>query len=82
MTEVKSQIKDDWRRQGQEYYLKGIKLFLKNIDFDKTDHEHCEFCNNKFSSQDCDFNKGYTTKDNYYWVCEKCYVDFKDEFDW
>jgi hypothetical protein len=26
--------------------------------------------------------EGYATEDNYRWICEECFEDFKDLFDW
>ena len=42
---------NDWRRQGQEKYLKGAKLQLKDYcpHRPEWDHDHCEFCETKFS---------------------------------
>ena len=75
----------DWRLQGQEKYLFGKTLILKNYADrkTKTDHDHCEFCSDKFSEiiPDC-LQSGYTTIDDYHWVCEKCYSDFKESFKW
>lgn len=75
---------DDWRRQGQEKYLKGIKLKLEDYNNYRHnwDHDHCEFCGNIFSLNEGGLNIGYTTIDNYYWICVECYKDFEDEFDW
>ncbi|WP_346860154.1 hypothetical protein [uncultured Draconibacterium sp.] len=75
----------DLRLQGQEKYLSGEKLIFKNYadKNTKTDHDHCEFCSEKFSETlpDC-LRSGYTTTDDYHWVCEKCYSDFKESFNW
>lgn len=75
---------NDWRRQGQENYLKEIKLVLKNYYPYRIgwDHDHCEFCGKKFSLMDGDLQKGYTTVNGYHWVCVNCFIDFKDEFNW
>ncbi len=27
-------------------------------------------------------NHGYATQDDYRWICEKCFADFKNTFDW
>jgi hypothetical protein len=75
---------DDWRRQGQEKLLSGVKLiYQKYKPFRKDwEHDHCEFCGIKFSLDQNDINEGYATEDGYHWVCEECYNDFKDEFNW
>jgi hypothetical protein len=76
---------NDWRLQGQEKYLFAKTLVFKNYADRETniDHDHCEFCSNKFSEtiSDC-LVSGYTTTDDYHWICEKCYLDFKEKFKW
>lgn len=43
-------------------------------------HEHCEFCWEKaYTNQPCVF---YCTEDLYYWICEKCFTDFSEQFHW
>jgi hypothetical protein len=27
-------------------------------------------------------HRGYSTEDDYHWICESCYQDFVDIFDW
>ena len=77
---------DDWRRQGQERYLKGKSLTWKKYtvysDFWK--HDHCSFCGEKFMKiEGPDFlTEGYVTDDNHYWICKVCYKDFCEEFEW
>lgn len=81
----KDNKKSDWQLQGQEKYLFGKSLVFKNYSDRKTtaDHDHCEFCSDKFSETipDC-FRSGYTTIEDYHWICEKCYSDFKESFKW
>ena len=76
---------NDWRLQGQEKYLLAETLTIKKYADRKTttDHDHCEFCSAKFSVtiQDC-LRSGYTTTDNYHWICENCFNDFKELFKW
>ena len=80
-----SDIGNDWRLQGQEKYLLGVALCLKKYSDRKssTDHDHCEFCTEKFSDSipNC-LTQGYTTSNDYHWICEKCYNDFKEHFKW
>lgn len=70
----------DWRLQGQEKYLQD-KVFIKKKyqKFnDKWEHDHCEFCWEKFSEENSnDLKIGFATLDNYRWICEKCFNDFK-----
>ena len=79
-------VKNDWRLQGQEKYLKGVTLYLKKYIkiSDAWDHDHCEFCWTKFSLEGSpdDLDEGYATKDNYHWICKRCFDDFKDIFQW
>ncbi|MBN2448559.1 MAG: hypothetical protein JXO22_17660 [Phycisphaerae bacterium] len=75
---------DDWRLQGQEEYLKGITLRRATYRpyREGWDHDHCEFCGCKFSTRPGDQNEGYTTLDEYRWICQTCYEDFKAVFAW
>jgi hypothetical protein len=75
---------DDWRLTNQEKYLKDKVLHLKDYKDRKTstDHDHCEFCFDRFSEDNKDINRGYCTEDDYYWICPTCYNDFKDLFQW
>lgn len=75
---------NDWRLTNQENYLKNKLLLSKNYKdrITNTDHDHCEFCLEKFSEDISDLNFGYCTEDNYYWICIECYNDFKNMFGW
>ena len=72
---------NDWRLANQINYLH--KKHLQRIRFKHFkpgwDHEHCEFCSARI---DADDNEAYTTEDKYYWICEECFNDFKDMFEW
>jgi hypothetical protein len=74
----------DWRLNGQERYLKNKKI--KHIEYKNqvkySDHEHCEFCMEKISNYSDSLHEGYCTEDEYHWICENCYNDFKDLFNW
>jgi hypothetical protein len=73
----------DWRLFGQEKYLKGVTLVYKQYADRKTgtDHDHCEFCFEKFSDTIPDaLQAGYAADDDYRWICEKCFQDFKEMF--
>ena len=77
---------DDWRLQGQEDYLHGVTLTWKEYKArsETWEHEHCEFCWRKFMEvDDPEIHRwGYTTEDDYFWICADCYTDFKDMFEW
>lgn len=71
--------KNDWRLIDQMDYLYKETVTYKyyEIRSESWDHDHCEFCTDKF---DKPRQKGYATKDDYYWICETCYEDFKNMF--
>ena len=76
----------DWRLQGQERYLAGATLFFRRYRAPRAsqDHDHCEFCASKFSADSRldALREGYTTGDEYRWICPQCYKDFRDRFKW
>lgn len=88
-------MKKDWRLgRDQEDYMKGktivFKKFKSKLSKDHPhyvgDHYHCEFCWHRFMEdstgiEDCS-TEGYSTLDGYQWICEECYNDFKDMFNW
>lgn len=77
---------NDWRLNSQEKYLKGVTLYRKAyVRYSETwEHDHCEFCWDKFmeGSEPDVLHDGYATDDNYRWICQTCFDDFKDLFDW
>ncbi len=75
---------DDWRRQGQERFLNSVKLIKREYyPFrEGWDHDHCEFCGDKFSLHTSDLKEGYSTEDGYHWICNQCFNDFKEEYNW
>ncbi len=75
----------DWRLQGQEKHLQGAVLERKAYQPYRREweHDHCEFCSAKLSLDvPGALREGYATPDNYRWVCEDCYGDFKDLLGW
>lgn len=72
--------KDDWRLFRQEEYLHGVTLYYR--EWSGSDHAHCEFCWEKFSYYPDTLHEGYTTEDNYHWICPECFNDFKEKFSW
>jgi hypothetical protein len=74
----------DWRLMGQEKYLAGASLTKKAYKKYREDweHDHCAFCSLKFSERPGDLNEGYATENDYHWICERCYEDFKEQFHW
>ena len=79
-----SNDKDDWRFTGQDKYLMNEKLkYTHYVRYSESwDHDHCEFCWDKFSEYEGTLHEGYCTLDNYHWICEKCFHDFKNMFKW
>lgn len=82
--------RDDWRRTGQERYLKGAtferRSFTPPPDNPDWDHEHCSFCWAKFMTEAPDHDPavmtdGYMSTDGR-WVCDSCFEDFRKEFVW
>ena len=74
----------DWRLWGQEQYLSDVPLVKRTYKKPREDwdHDHCASCWAKFSESASDLNEGYTTKGGYYWICERCYRDFRGQFRW
>lgn len=74
----------DWRLRGQMGFLFGVTLkksvFRRRKGF--VEHDHCEFCWQEFSEREKDLHEGYTTEDEDYWICNRCYRDFKEQFRW
>ena len=78
---------DDWRLMGQEEYLGGVALRWKKYARwnEAWDHDHCQFCWAKFAEPDHipdALHAGYATLDNYRWICEGCFRDFRERFGW
>jgi len=79
---------NDWRLIGNFKDITGNGF--KKIKFQSTvsnDHEHCEFCGVKITDIDIveeHLSEGYVTQSKNSsqkkWVCEKCYLDFKEKF--
>jgi hypothetical protein len=76
---------EDWRLGGQERYLTGLTLFWRTWRETRPgwDHDHCEFCWVEFAArEDPDIQReGYTTDDEYHWICADCARDFRTRFD-
>lgn len=73
----------DWRLVNQHKYLQGKKLKLTTFSPSQScDHKHCAFCWDKFGQDDDMLHRGYCTADKLHWICELCYLDFKDIFQW
>lgn len=84
MCKEKSPLTDDWRRHGQEKYLKNVILARRCYKpfREEWNHDHCEFCGAKFLLNLDELQQGYSTLDGYRWICESCFDDFQCEFLW
>jgi len=75
---------NDWRLMNQERFLKDVSL--KHMIWKPYragwDHDHCSFCFVTLSECEGDLHEGYCTLDEYHWICEECFEDFKDMFGW
>jgi hypothetical protein len=76
----------DWRLTGQEQFLAGATLVRRAWRESRPgwDHDHCEFCWEKFSDIPTieAIREGWTTADEYHWICDGCFHDFNDRFNW
>ena len=77
----------DWRLNGQERYLRAKTFKFKTYTPYREDwaHDHCAFCWVKIEPYPAiapSIDTGYSTDEDYYWVCSKCYQDFQESFDW
>ena len=71
--------KDDWRLRGQDAYLRGKTFYFHKFKpTPRNDHEHCKFCWKKIGVDGIE--AGYSTLDDYCWVCEECFADFENPF--
>lgn len=76
-------MQDDWRLNNQMDYL--YRSALKRATFqpnEKNDHEHCEFCWEKFGLGADRLKPAYCTLDEYRWICDECFEDFHELFEW
>ena len=74
---------NDWRLSVPHDDLQGkMVIYEKFKPVGDWDHEHCEFCWNKFGEERGLLHSGYCTLDQYRWICEQCFHDFKDQFEW
>lgn len=82
--EIYEKYKDDWRITYQPDYLYNITLKYEKFKQVKKhwDHEHCKFCWERISENIGDLNYGYCSLDNANWICEQCFQDFRDAFNW
>ena len=74
-------LNEDWRLTNQKRYLFKAKLLHipYNHPNEEWDHDHCAFCWQKIDKMT---PMAYATEDRYHWICEECYEDFNEMFEW
>ena len=77
----------DWRLDpGTAEAYRGLTLTHRKWRESRPgwDHDHCEFCWEKFGDERLPdaLHEGWTTPDEYRWICDTCFADFKDRFGW
>ena len=77
-------LQDDWRLLPSHERLHGLTLVhqLWKPANPSNDHDHCEFCWEKFADYDGCLHDGYSTEDHESWICEVCFQNFKERFQW
>ena len=76
-------LKREWRYMKQDRYLFNVSLIYGKYEPSiGNDHDHCEFCGEKFFQRDGFLHEGYCTPDKYRWICKNCFNDFKIMFQW
>ena len=81
---------DDWRLGHSKTYDGSTWHRRSYFSWSPTwDHDHCSFCWTSFevpgskAAQDPDVRTvGWTSDDEYRWVCDTCFADFKERFRW
>ena len=74
---------NDWRIVNQDKYLFRRHLVKCCFtDSEKYDHAHCSFCWEKFGNAEGMTRMGYRVVDGPWWVCENCFNDFRNRFEW
>ena len=91
-------MQDDWRlNAGNAKLFRGAVFAEKRYVrwSPEWDHDHCAFCWEPFAQEGTDADRpdthheGFSTagppndpKDDYYWVCRRCFADFRDHLGW
>lgn len=65
-------------------YLTGLKLkYKKFVPSNGDDHDHCNICGAKFSARGGDDQlEGYTDIYDKIWICDECFAEFQQRFQW
>ncbi|HLX31797.1 MAG TPA: hypothetical protein VKR79_03395 [Gaiellaceae bacterium] len=90
-------MEGDWRLMGQERFLQDAVFRHKAYRAWREGwaHDHCAFCQRRLvedvaTSDDPDarsagyaaVGRGPNGEDDYHWVCDDCFPDFRDQFNW
>ena len=80
---------------GQERFLQGAEFVHKPYRAwsESWEHDHCAFCTRKFVEAGRSLGDAVTIgyaavgrgpegQDDYHWVCEPCFADFRERFEW
>ena len=86
---------EDWRLPGAGEFLLRAEFRHKAYEPNEgNDHDHCGFCWRKFMAETNARREpdalgvGYAAldrpqgEDDYYWVCDECFGDFRERFGW
>ena len=74
---------DDWRllSTSPEKNLHFLhRVFDRTISIE--DYDRCEYCHDTFDEDESQPKTAYYCPEMHYWVCEKCFNDFKDHLGW
>ena len=89
-------MEDDWRLAGNEDLFRRAVFVRKRYAQwgPEWDHDHCSFCKEPFAEAGSEADRsahheGFSTpgpprdpKEDYYWVCPRCFADFRDFLGW
>jgi hypothetical protein len=75
----------DWRIDNAKHTRGAALHFQKYTHYSEDwDHDHFEACWAMFMEVPSAeiLTGGYTTEDNYRWICPQCFQDLKEEMQW
>lgn len=80
----KNTWRDDWRIMGQEGYLMGKSLQYRKFrkELCHEDYDQCDFCWECFDRDNSTPMHAYFVPEERLWICERCYKDFREHFQW
>jgi hypothetical protein len=76
----------EWPLCNGGEYLRGLTLVRRPWRESRPgwDHDHCDLCLTTFGDQRFPdaLNEGYTTEDEYRWICPSCSETFRRHYGW